>query len=39
MLIAAKWIKNAPPGTIETEATWYRSYSEGVGKEGPYADK
>jgi hypothetical protein len=39
MLIAAKWIKNAPPGTIETEATWYRSYSEGAGKEGPYADK
>jgi hypothetical protein len=31
MLIAAKrfaeWIKNAPPGTIETEATWDRSYS------------
>jgi hypothetical protein len=38
MLIAAKWIKNAPPGNIETEATWYKSYSEG-GKEGPHADK
>ena len=43
MLRAAKrfaaWIDKTPPGTIETENTWYRSYSEGPGRKGTYAGK
>jgi len=43
MLTAAKrfaeWIKKTPPGTIETEGTWYSAYSEGPGRKGTYAGK
>lgn len=43
MLTAAKrfaaWISNTPPGTIETDITWYKSYSEGPGLKGTYAGK
>ncbi len=43
MLTAAKrfasWISKTPPGTVETENTWYRSYSEGPGRKGTYAGK
>lgn len=35
----AAWIKKTPPGTIETENTWYRAYSEGPGRKGTYAGK
>ena len=35
----AAWIERTPPGTVETENTWYRSYSEGPGRQGTYADK
>lgn len=43
MLTAAKrfaaWISKTPPGTFETENTWYRSYLEGPGRQGTYAGK
>jgi len=43
MLTAAKrfatWISKTPPGTVETENTWYRAYSEGPGRKGTYAGK
>ncbi len=43
MLTAAKrfaaWISKTPPGTIETEDTWYKDYSEGPGRKGTYAGK
>ncbi len=43
MLTAAKrfamWISKAPPGSVETEGTWYKDYSEGPGREGTYAGK
>ncbi len=43
MLTAARrfaaWINKTPPGTLETENTWYRSYSEGPGRKGTYAGK
>ena len=35
----AKWIDDTPPGTIETEKTWYDAYSRGFGRQGTYADK
>ena len=35
----AAWIKMTPPGTVETEDTWYRAYSEGPGRKGTYAGK
>lgn len=43
MLTAARrfaaWISRTPPGTVETENTWYGSYSEGPGRKGTYAGK
>ncbi|NND07038.1 MAG: hypothetical protein HKN87_11720 [Saprospiraceae bacterium] len=43
MLEAAKrfasWINKTSPGTIESEHTWYSSYSEGPGRKGTYAGK
>lgn len=43
MLTAAKrfaaWISKVPPGSIETEGTWYKDYSEGPGRKGTYAGK
>ncbi len=43
MLTAAKrfaaWISKTPPGTVETENTWYKKYSEGPGRKGTYATK
>jgi DUF1680 family protein len=43
MLTAAKrfaaWISKTPPGTVETENTWYKSYSEVPGRKGTYAGK
>jgi hypothetical protein len=35
----AAWIDKTPPGMIETGNTWYSDYSEGVGRQGTYADK
>jgi uncharacterized protein YyaL (SSP411 family) len=43
ILITAKrfaaWINDVPPGSVETEKTWYREYSEGPGRKGTYAGK
>ncbi len=43
MLTAAKrfaaWISKTPPGSIETDGTWYKDYSEGPGRKGTYAGK
>lgn len=35
----AAWIEKTPPGTVETENTWYRDYSTGPGRQGTYAGK
>jgi hypothetical protein len=35
----ASWIKRTPPGSVESEDTWYRDYSNGPGLQGTYADK
>ena len=35
----ADWIMRTPPGTVESENTWYSAYTEGPGKQGTYADK
>lgn len=35
----ASWMKKVPPGTVENKDTWYREYSEGIGKQGTYAGK
>lgn len=43
LLTAAKrfaaWISKTPPGTVETENTWYKLYSTGPGLQGTYAGK
>lgn len=43
MLTAAKhfaaWIGRTPPGTVESENTWYSVYSKGPGRKGAYAGK
>ena len=35
----ANWIQKTPPGTVETENTWYKNYSNKEGSEGTYAGK
>lgn len=35
----ANWIITTPPGSKESENTWYSGYSEFLGKEGTYAGK
>jgi hypothetical protein len=35
----ADWIKQSPPGSPETEQTWYQEYSEKFGYKGTYAGK
>lgn len=35
----AAWIKKTPPGSPESENTWYRDYTNGPGLAGTYADK
>jgi len=35
----AKWLDRTPPGTVETEKTWYSPYTNGPGKRGTYAGK
>lgn len=35
----AAWIARTPPGSQESENTWYAAYSQGMGKQGAYADK
>ncbi len=35
----ASWISKTPPGSIETEGTWYKDYSAGFGRQGSYAGK
>jgi len=35
----AAWIRKVPPGTVETEGTWYSAYSDGPGRAGTYAGK
>jgi hypothetical protein len=35
----AEWIKQSPPGSQETEKTWYHEYSEIFGHKGTYAGK
>ena len=35
----AGWIKQCPPGSPETEQTWYREYAEKFGQQGTYAGK
>jgi uncharacterized protein YyaL (SSP411 family) len=35
----AEWIMQCPPGSPETEQTWYREYSEKFGRKGTYAGK
>jgi hypothetical protein len=35
----ADWITQCPPGSQETEQTWYREYSEKFGHQGTYAGK
>jgi len=35
----AEWIGRTPPGTVETEDTWYKAYSEGPGRRGTHAGK
>lgn len=35
----AAWISKTPPGTPETDVTWYQDYSNGPGKQGTYAGK
>ncbi len=43
MLRAAKrfaaWISKTPPGSVESENTWYQEYSTGPGRQGTYAGK
>lgn len=35
----AAWIDKTPPGTVESENTWYSAYFEGAGRKGTYAGK
>jgi hypothetical protein len=35
----ADWIMQTPPGSPETEQTWYREYTERFGRYGTYAGK
>jgi len=35
----AAWLDRTPPGTVETEKTWYSPYTNGPGKQGAYAGK
>lgn len=35
----AAWLSRTPPGTAETERTWYSPYTNGPGKQGTYAGK
>jgi hypothetical protein len=35
----AEWIIQTPPGSPETEQTWYREYTERFGRSGTYAGK
>lgn len=35
----AAWLDRTPPGTVETEKTWYSPYTNGPGKQGTYAGK
>ena len=35
----AAWIKKTPPGTVESENTWYDHYAKGPGEKGTYAGK
>ena len=43
LLIAAErlaaWLNRTPPGTTETERTWYSPYTNGPGQQGTYAGK
>lgn len=35
----ADWIRSTPPGTVETEVSWYQDYARGPGRQGTYAGK
>lgn len=35
----AAWMEKTPPGTVETNRTWYDAYTRGPGLKGTYADK
>jgi hypothetical protein len=35
----AAWINKTPPGSIESENSWYKDYSTGPGLQGTYAGK
>ncbi len=35
----ADWIERVPPGSPETEQSWYQEYSNGPGRQGTYAGK
>jgi hypothetical protein len=35
----ADWIDRTPPGTVETEKTWYSAFSGGFGRKGAHAGK
>lgn len=35
----AEWIRSTPPGTLESESSWYRKYAAGAGRQGTYAGK
>ena len=35
----AAWIRATPPGSAESENTWYEGYSAGPGRQGTYAGK
>jgi hypothetical protein len=35
----AAWINKTPPGSIESENSWYKDYSAGPGRQGTYAGK
>jgi hypothetical protein len=43
MLTAARrfatWINKTPPGSMESEDTWYKGYSKDAGRKGTYAGK
>lgn len=35
----AAWIAATPPGTVESEVSWYAAYTTGPGRKGTYAGK
>lgn len=35
----ASWISKTDPGSVETENTWYKKYTNGAGRQGTYAGK